>query len=132
MAIEEDSITLINVFPVSPERQDELVEVLTRTSEQTMRYHPGFLSAAVFRGLNGTYVANYVQWRSREDFDQMLARPEAKAHLAEVHQITTGNPQLYELSSVVAGKAKTVTLPTGEDASSAGWRVLKGGSRKVR
>lgn len=132
MAIEEDAITLINVFPVEPEKQDELVEILTRTSEQTMKHHPGFLSATVFRGINGTYVANYVQWRSREDFNQMLARPEAQEHLAEVHKITRGNPQLYELCSVVTGKRKAAALVTGGDASLAGWRVLEGGARKVR
>src|SRR5262249_40282395 len=128
MATQEDSLTLINIFPIAPEKQAELVEILTRASEETMRYLPGFLSAAVYSGINGTYVANYVRWRSREDFDQMLTRPEAQRHFAEVHTVTHGNPQLYELSSVIQGRCKSVTIYADDAAPITGWQVLEGGA----
>ena len=123
----EQPLTLINIFSTAPEQQAELVEILTRASEETMRHLPGFLSACVYSGVHGTYVANYVQWRSREDFDEMLTKPEAQRHFAEVRKVTHGNPQLYELSSVIQGKCKTVTLCADEDKPITGWQVLEGG-----
>ena len=95
-----------------------------------MRYLPGFLSATVYRGINGTYVANYVQWRSREDFDQMYIKPEVQRHIAEVHKVTKGNPQLYEPSSVIQGTYKTVTIYADDAAPITGWQALESGARR--
>jgi ribosome-associated toxin RatA of RatAB toxin-antitoxin module/quinol monooxygenase YgiN len=103
MNTEENAITLVNIFPVEPLSQQKLVDVLTRTTQESMRYQPGFLSAHLYRGLKGNYVANYVQWRSREDFDRMLQKPEVQQHIALVHAVATGNPQLYELCNVTTG-----------------------------
>jgi quinol monooxygenase YgiN len=128
MAAAEGPLTLINVFPTAPEQQAELVEILTKASEETIRFFPGFLSASVYTGVNGTYVANSVQWRSREDFDQMLTSPEAQRHFAEVYKVATGNPQLYELASVVQGRCKSVTIYADDAAPISGWQVLEGGA----
>ena len=50
-------VTLINVFTVAPEHQQELIEVLDRATVQVMRHLPGFVSANIHRGLDGTRVA---------------------------------------------------------------------------
>lgn len=100
---EEKKLTLINVFPVAPSKQKQLMDILAKASEETMRHLPGFLAARVYRGVDGTYVANYVEWRSREDFDRILPRPDVQQHIAEVRQITRGNPRLYELCHVITG-----------------------------
>ena len=102
-ANEENNLTLINVFPVDPEKQQELLDILKRASHQTMRYQPGFLSAHLYRGVDGTYVANYVKWRSREDFKRMWPKPEVQQHITEIHEVARGNPQLYELYDVATG-----------------------------
>ncbi len=99
----EDHLTLINVFPVEPEKQQQLIDILTHAADKTMRRQPGFLSARVYRGLAGTYVANCVQWRSREDFNRMWRQPQAQQHVAEVHTVAKGNPQLFELCNVIEG-----------------------------
>jgi ribosome-associated toxin RatA of RatAB toxin-antitoxin module/heme-degrading monooxygenase HmoA len=103
MSNTENPLTLINVFPVEPANQQRLMEILAQAAAQTMRHQPGFLSARVYRGTSGAYVANCVQWRSYEDFNRMWQQPEAQQHVAEVHTVARGNPQLFELCHVIEG-----------------------------
>lgn len=54
--------TVINLFTVEPSKQDELVELLTRATDETIRYLPGFISATFHKSVDGTRVASYEQW----------------------------------------------------------------------
>ncbi len=93
-------VTLVNVFEVEPARQDELVELLEQATDQTMRHLPGFVSANIHRGLDGTKVANYAQWESVEAFRGMLAEPTAGGHMEAALAMATAEPALYEVASV--------------------------------
>jgi quinol monooxygenase YgiN len=96
--------TLINTFSVEPERADQLLEVLSRATEETMRHLPGFVSANLHVSLDRKHVANYAQWKSRADFEAMLKNPLAKGHMTEAAAIATSfTPILYELRHVHAG-----------------------------
>lgn len=59
-------VTLINVFTVEPERQRELLSVLTTASDEVMHRLPGFISANFDAGTAGTKAVNYVQWETGE------------------------------------------------------------------
>jgi C-6 monooxygenase len=59
-------LTLINTYMVKPERADELIEFLSRSSQQTLRYVPGFISANLHLSLDRTKVVNYAQWVDAE------------------------------------------------------------------
>jgi heme-degrading monooxygenase HmoA len=100
IAAEAPVITLINVLEVPPERESELVEILETATHEVMRHVPGFVSATIHRSLDGTHVANYAQWRSFEDFERMLANPEAQAHIRAATAIAKAAPFLYRVSSV--------------------------------
>jgi quinol monooxygenase YgiN len=50
-------VTLINVFTVEPKNQQKLIELLARATETSVRHTPGFISASLHRGLDGTKVA---------------------------------------------------------------------------
>lgn len=93
-------LTLINVFTVDPDRQDHLVGLLERATEEVMRHRRGFVSANIHRGLDGITVANYAQWASREDFEAMLADPVAREHMGEITEFAEARPGLYEVVSV--------------------------------
>ena len=96
-----DVVTLINVFTVEPARQQELVDLLTRATDETIRHMPGFVSATIHKSLDGVRVTNYAQWRSREDFEAMLRNPAASPHLKEAAAIATSfEPHLYQVSEV--------------------------------
>lgn len=73
--------TLINVFTVSPERQQELVDTLVAATEQVIRALPGFISANIHKSVDGVRVTNYAQWESPAALQAMFGNPEANAHL---------------------------------------------------
>ena len=94
-------ITLINVFTVAPEKADELVKLLDEATDKVMKRQPGFVSANNHRSLSGKHVANYAQWRSKEDFEAMQRNPECKEHMMAAGKLAEKfEPELYAVASV--------------------------------
>jgi quinol monooxygenase YgiN len=89
--------TLINVFTVEPDKQQQLVDLLIHATDVAMRHVPGFISANIHRSLDGTKVVNYAQWRSVEHFQAMMKNPAAKPHMEQVAAIAKFEPALYEV-----------------------------------
>lgn len=90
-------VTLINVFTVEPGNQQRLVKLLVEATEKTMKNLPGFVSATIHKSADGVRVANYAQWRRREDFEAMLNNPEATAHMKPIMEMATFDAHLYEV-----------------------------------
>ena len=89
---------LINTFYVAPERAGELMTLLERATQETMRFQPGYVSANLHLSSDRTRIVNYAQWRSRADFEAMLRDPTARAHIAEVGKVATSfDPVIFEL-----------------------------------
>jgi quinol monooxygenase YgiN len=61
-------VTFINVFTVDPSNQRQLMELLARATETSVRHAPGFISASLHRSLDGTKVTMYAQWRTVESW----------------------------------------------------------------
>ncbi len=55
-------LTLINTYVVHPERADELMEFLARSTQDTLRHVPGFISANLHLSFDRTALVNYAQW----------------------------------------------------------------------
>lgn len=81
LAPTDDVFTLVNVFTVSDENQQDLVDLLIEATEQTMQHLPGFVSANIHASTDGTRVINYAQWKSREHFEAMLEREAVQTHI---------------------------------------------------
>jgi quinol monooxygenase YgiN len=92
--------TLINVFSVAPDRQQELATLLIEATEQTMRHQPGFISANIHTSLDGRHVVNYAQWRSRDAFEAMLRSPDARPHMTRAAALASFDPILCEVAHV--------------------------------
>lgn len=93
--------TLINVFTVRPDRQRELVDLLSRATEEFMRHQPGFVSANIHASADGVRVVNYAQWESAAAFQAMLADPAAQQHMGEAAALAESfEPHLYTVESV--------------------------------
>ena len=75
----EKPVILINVFTVEPAKQQELIDLLTRATEDSVRHAAGFLSARLHRSLDGTKVTMYAQWRSVQDYEAMRKDPIVEA-----------------------------------------------------
>ena len=94
-------VTLINTFTVEPDKQQAIIDALADVTERVMRFLPGFIGASVHKSLDGTHVANYVQWDSDEHFQAMFQNPEAAAHMQYVSSLATSIlPVLYAVAYV--------------------------------
>jgi quinol monooxygenase YgiN len=90
-------LTLINVFTVEPEKQQELVKLLVDATRQTMKHLPGFVSANIHQSLDGTRVVNYAQWQNMSAFEAMQRNPLAIPHLKAAAALATFEPILCEV-----------------------------------
>ncbi|MDT0433242.1 MULTISPECIES: antibiotic biosynthesis monooxygenase [Streptomyces] len=96
--------TLINVFTVPPDRQAELLALLARATEETMRHRPGFVCANFHASHDGERVINYAQWESEGHYRAMLADPEARVHMDQAAAIATDvQPRLFHVRSTHGG-----------------------------
>lgn len=95
-------VTLINVFTVSPENQQKLVDLLMEATAKTMKNVPGFVSANIHKSMDGVRVVNYAQWRSKEDFEAMTKNPEAQAHMQPITEIATADFHLHQVVESIA------------------------------
>jgi quinol monooxygenase YgiN len=93
-------LTLINVFTVTPEKQHELIALLTDVTEQNVRHHPGFVSASLHRGIDGTKVTMYAQWASIDDYETMRQNPGPAPALEQALKMATFDPGMYEVAEI--------------------------------
>lgn len=97
-------LTLINVFTVAPEKQQQLVTLLVDATHQTMKHMPGFISANIHRSLDGKKVVNYAQWESKEAFETMRNDPKALPHLKAAAELAQFEPILCEVVDAVSAE----------------------------
>ena len=98
-------VTLINVFTVEPANQPQLLELLARATETSVRHAPGFISASLHRGLDGTKVTMYAQRRSIEDYQAMRENPEPLPYLQRARAIAKFDPGMYEVVETYSATA---------------------------
>jgi len=98
IATGQDVVTLVNVFTVSPERQQQLADLLVEATRTVMNQLPGFVSANIHRSLDGTTVVNYAQWRRVADFEAMLQDAQAQEHMQAASRLADRvEPRLYRV-----------------------------------
>ena len=101
IATDAPGITLINVFTVAPDRQDELVAALDRATAEVFVDLPGFRSANIHASLDAVRVVNYAQWASEEAFNAMRERADVQAHMKQIMTIADAfEPHLYTVRAV--------------------------------
>ena len=102
-------VTLINVFTVEPSKQQELLDILARATDTSVRHVPGSISAALHRSVDGTKVTMYSQWKSAEHYrhyQSMLSNPVAAPYVEQALAIAKFDPGMYEVVKVFAGPPK--------------------------
>lgn len=96
-----ERVTLVNLYEVAPERQEELVKLLGEVTESAIRQQPGFVSVSVHASLDGTRVVNYAQWATKEDFNRMLKLPEVQAQFRRLAGVARSvAPTLYRVAAL--------------------------------
>ena len=89
--------TLINIFVVEPKDQLQLVELLIKATNDSIRHAQGFISASLHRSIDGTKVTIYAQWQSIENYQRMRSNPATSPYLEQALAIARFEPGLYEV-----------------------------------
>ncbi|MET0188359.1 MAG: antibiotic biosynthesis monooxygenase family protein [Pseudonocardia sediminis] len=101
IAVGTDRITLINVFTVDPSRQTELVDALDASTQKIFVTMPGFISANLHVGIDGTRVVNYAQWTSEQAYKNAMSRDDLREHLVEIASIAESyDPTLVHVHAI--------------------------------
>lgn len=95
--IDQDIITLINVFTVDPSKQQQLVDALIETTKQVWRLQDGYVSASIHKSKNRKRVVNYVQYKGKEAFDRRLDNPEAIVRMNKILSMSKADGHLYDV-----------------------------------
>lgn len=107
----ESLATVINVFTVPPEEQRRVAEMLVDTARGTVKDFRGFLSASVHLSVDGTRVANYAQWRSREELEAALQNPQFQEHIKPITDIAKPDAHVYEVVGTASASRNGAAAP---------------------
>ena len=69
---DQKALTLINVFTVTPDRQQELLDFLIANTDEFISKCPGYISASFHKSLDGKNVVVYAQYESMETFQSII------------------------------------------------------------
>jgi len=75
---EADIQTVLTTFECTPGTCQDMVDALSEAYAQVISRRAGFVGAAIHVNDAQTRIANYSQWRSREDFQAMLRSEEMR------------------------------------------------------
>jgi quinol monooxygenase YgiN len=73
-----DLQTVLTTFEVTPGTCDDVLDELREAYAKVISKQPGFVAAALHVNDAQTRIANYSQWRRREDFQAMLRTDEMR------------------------------------------------------
>ncbi|MEL7417758.1 MAG: antibiotic biosynthesis monooxygenase family protein [Cyanobacteria bacterium J06555_3] len=105
LALDNSLITVIIIFRVKPEQQQDLIGVIKEFLE-TVKTQPGFVAANLHRSIDGVKVVNYAQWADLEAFQAFRGNSEVQAKAAKLFEFDTPDSHIYE---IVASESKVGT-----------------------
>jgi antibiotic biosynthesis monooxygenase (ABM) superfamily enzyme len=89
-------ITQINVFTVAPEKQQELIDLLSDAAAFASSIS-GWISASIHRSLDGTKVVNYAQSKDLESARRVIDALREAGWLDRNKALAEAHPGLYEV-----------------------------------
>lgn len=90
--------TVLTTFEVNPGTCEDLLDALTDAYEKVISKQPGFIAAALHVNDAQTRIANYSQWKRREDFQAMLRTPEMRERNRVINTLCRGfEPVMYDV-----------------------------------
>lgn len=100
IAKNNDVVTVIIVFTVEPEHQQQLIDTIVEFIEIAVKYQPGFVSATLHKSLDGVRVINYAQWRSLENYHAFLNNSEVQAQGKKLANFQPPDLHIFEVVSL--------------------------------
>ncbi|MBO6509107.1 MAG: antibiotic biosynthesis monooxygenase [Roseibium sp.] len=96
---DSDYQTVITTFEMTPGTCFDLLDELKDAYENFIRHQPGFIGAGLHVNDAQTRIANYSQWRKREDFLAMLRSPEMRERNRRISALCKSfEPVMYDVA----------------------------------
>ncbi len=93
--------TVITTFEMTPGTAHDLMDALQSAYHDFIRHQPGFIAAGLHMNDAQTRIANYSQWRRREDFQAMLRTDEMRERNRRIAELCSRfEPVMYEVMAV--------------------------------
>lgn len=90
--------TVITTFEMTPGTAQDLMDELREAYDKFISHQPGFIGAGLHMNDAQTRIANYSQWRRREDFQAMLRTPEMRERNRRIASLCSRfEPVMYEV-----------------------------------
>jgi quinol monooxygenase YgiN len=90
--------TVITTFEVMPGVCEDVLELLKSAYGEVISRQPGFIGAALHVNDAQTRIANYSQWRQREDFLAMLRSEEMRRRNRQISGLCKSfEPVMYDV-----------------------------------
>lgn len=97
--------TVLTTFEMTPGTAQDLLDELRDAYDQFIRHQPGFISAALHMNDAQTRIANYSQWRRREDFQAMLRSDEMRKRNRRIAEMCSRfEPVMYDVMQTFGTK----------------------------
>ena len=94
----QDYQTVITTFETTPGTCQDLMDQLTAAYEDYISKQPGFIAAGLHVNDAQTRIANYSQWRRREDFQAMLRSDEMRKRNRQLNELCKSfEPVMYDV-----------------------------------
>ena len=94
--------TVITTFEMTPGTAQDLMDELKEAYASFIRHQPGFIGAGLHMNDAQTRIANYSQWKQREDFLAMLRTPEMRERNRRLAALCSRfEPVMYEVMAAV-------------------------------
>ena len=92
--------TVITTFETTPGTCQDLMDELTEAYREFISRQPGFIAAGLHVNDAQTRIANYSQWRRREDFLAMLRSDEMRARNRRINEMCKSfEPVMYDVTA---------------------------------
>ena len=94
-----DFQTVITTFEMTPGTCQDLLDELTAAYDEFISKQPGFIAAGLHVNDAQTRIANYSQWRKREDFLAMLRSDEMRRRNRKINEMCKSfEPVMYDVA----------------------------------
>jgi quinol monooxygenase YgiN len=85
----DESVTLINLLKVKPEKQDALIALLKQNTETVIRTLQGWKSTRLIAAKDGAGVVIYSEWESAAAVEAMRSDPRMKAYFPKISELAS-------------------------------------------
>jgi quinol monooxygenase YgiN len=85
----DESVILINLLKVKPERQDALIALLKQNTDTVVRTLHGWKTTRLIAAKDGASVVIYSEWETPAAVEAMRSDPRMKAYLPKILELAS-------------------------------------------